>query len=68
MRLITNNKEEYNVDSVKQFRLKSILRPMIFTETTRQRWSSKFLGIFFDISRETDQPLFSLHKINHEIF
>ena len=31
--------EKYAVDSAKSFLKKSIVRPMVFNETTRQRWS-----------------------------
>ena len=36
---IADNKVKYAVDSLIQFSIKSILRPMSFTETIRQRGS-----------------------------
>ena len=36
---IDDNNEKYAVDSAIQFAQKSILRHMVFTETTRQRWT-----------------------------
>ena len=44
---IDDNDEKCGVDQAIHFPKNSILRAMVFIETTRQRWGNDFLALYF---------------------